>query len=537
MAGCVPGELEGARAIPILIARVRNHPQFLFFVCSVLTAVRGSSRRTVRSVFRATCREKGEGGDTNSQRGQRASASPASPFCPSQPHHSPDSFGSDWMMSSSPSAIGWRHGGGWAPGTPTITGTAPLNGAQAHYPHPALYQPFPTQPPPFWFPQRHAMSRDQVVWATGQLGPQGGMGAWGGARSFPTPPDGLQAARYHAPAIHAPYSGPVFGTPTSARNFNPPSERDPVETVLLPTQPTRQRASGREPRAAASPTPLPHPSTESTPKVSSVPPADSSPSPDVLGEAEAVGPAESDSEPSREASPEASPSPEPAVAADPPPRSRGRPKKKAKGKGKSRNCHPTPCPDCGRVFNSASNLKRHQRVHTGERPYMCINCNKPFANSSNRNKHILVCERRLAQGKSIEVYPVPHPSAPRAPLRSATPTTSGRRGLRPRPNSTLDIVQTPSQRTQTDPNDSPAAPHSVSPAVSSAVSASDAAGPALAAMDTDEAHSGRSNSPDWQATGGEYDEGEDAEIAETVDVIVERRGFVETRSVGIQTAT
>ncbi|XP_062375496.1 zinc finger protein 316-like [Sardina pilchardus] len=48
---------------------------------------------------------------------------------------------------------------------------------------------------------------------------------------------------------------------------------------------------------------------------------------------------------------------------------------------------PYGCPLCGRRFTQKSSLKGHQRTHTGERPYRCPSCSLAFATSSARNRH------------------------------------------------------------------------------------------------------------------------------------------------------
>lgn len=48
---------------------------------------------------------------------------------------------------------------------------------------------------------------------------------------------------------------------------------------------------------------------------------------------------------------------------------------------------PHVCPVCGRRFSQKSTMNRHLRVHTGERPYVCQTCGKGFPLSSSLVYH------------------------------------------------------------------------------------------------------------------------------------------------------
>ncbi|KAA0197587.1 Early growth response protein 1-B [Fasciolopsis buskii] len=68
------------------------------------------------------------------------------------------------------------------------------------------------------------------------------------------------------------------------------------------------------------------------------------------------------------------------------------------------------CDVCEKGFTRSDHLMTHRRTHTGERPYPCFHCDRKFARSDERNRHSKVHFREKSKcGRKPKVVPVPQP--------------------------------------------------------------------------------------------------------------------------------
>ena len=78
-----------------------------------------------------------------------------------------------------------------------------------------------------------------------------------------------------------------------------------------------------------------------------------------------------------------------------------------------------PCPECNKVFQTPSKLKRHFFCHSGEKPFRCDKCRKGFSQKANMQMHRMKCGKLLVKSQGDQTDRHKNLSKDQAPTTEA----------------------------------------------------------------------------------------------------------------------